>query len=140
MKNVLKVSKRLNSLLAVTAFLCAWSTDIWAMASPGGEGQESPGGAFGLFAPMILVFVIFYFLLIRPQAKQKKQHRALIQKLERGNEVVTAAGIHGKITSVTEETVGVEIADNVRIRLDKGQIARVKTDAPEAEAKAKAKK
>lgn len=131
MKSVLKKWQLSAVLVWLTVAL---PTVCWAMASSkeGAEGG-SPMGNLGLFAPMILVFLIFYFLLIRPQAKTQKKHRAMIKTLQRGDEVVTAAGIHGKITSVTDDTVGVEIADNVRVRLDKKQIARVKTDSvPEA--------
>ena len=84
---------------------------------------------------MILVFLIFYFLLIRPQAKQRKHHQAMLTEIKRGDEVVTAAGIHGKITSVTDDTVGLEIADNVRIKLDKKQIGQVLTAPSVAETK-----
>jgi len=109
----------------------------WAMGSPKGGEEQGPAGTLGLFAPMILVFLIFYFLLIRPQAKQQKKQKALIKGIQRGDEVVTAAGIHGKITSVTEETVGIEIAENVRIRVDKKQISRVKGQEMPGSAKKK---
>lgn len=131
MKNVSMITKCLNRAFLGALLSLTLAGQAWAMSAPGGE-EQSPGGALGLFAPMVLVFLIFYFLLIRPQAKQRKEHQALLKQLERGNEVVTAAGIHGKITSVTEDTVGVEIADNVRIRVDKKQIARVKSPVPEA--------
>ena len=131
MKNVSTITKQFSRILGGILFYSAFAGEAWAMAAPGGE-EKSPGGALGLFAPMILVFLIFYFLLIRPQAKQQKKHQALLKQLQRGDEVVTAAGIHGKITSVTDDTVGVEIADNVRIRVDKKQIARVKSEQPEA--------
>lgn len=131
MKNVATLTKPFNRVLGGILLSFCFAGNVWAMAAPGGD-KQSPGGALGLFAPMILVFLIFYFLLIRPQAKQQKKHQALLKQLQRGDEVVTAAGIHGKITSVTDETVGVEIAENVRIRIDKKQIARVKSERPEA--------
>jgi len=133
MKSVLK-TWQVSLGLFVT--IIASPSLTWALASSGEDGEgSSPAGNLGLFAPMILVFLIFYFLLIRPQAKQQKKQRAMLKTLQRGDEVVTAAGIHGKITSVTEETVGVEIADNVRVRLDKKQIARVKSPAAPPAAK-----
>ena len=79
-----------------------------------------------MFLPMILVFVIFYFLMIRPQSKQRKQHQQLLQNLKKGDEVVTSAGIHGKIYGVADNVVTVEIADNIRIKMDKQQVATVK--------------
>ncbi len=109
---------------------------VWAMSAPGGTDGQSQGG-FALFMPMILVFLIFYFLMIRPQAKQQKQHQALLKQLKRGDEVITASGIFGKVTSVTEETIGLEVADNVRIRLEKKQVGRVVTEPETPKEKAK---
>ena len=96
------------------------------MSAPGNKEGQGAGGGLTLFMPMILVFVIFYFLLIRPQAKQQKRHQAMLQDLKRGDEVITAAGIHGKIASVSDATVDVEIAPNVRVTLEKKQVAQIK--------------
>lgn len=90
------------------------------------QKQQGPGGPFGMFLPMILVFVIFYFLMIRPQAKQRKKHRSMIQALKKGDEVVTSAGIHGRVTAIADNVATVEIAENVRIKVDKLQVALVK--------------
>ncbi len=96
------------------------------------SGQKAaPGGALGMFMPMILVFGIFYLLLIRPQQKQKKQHQILLGNLKRGDEVVTTSGIHGKIHAVTDGVVTLEIADNLRIKMDKQHVGLVK-QAPAA--------
>lgn len=92
---------------------------------PDGQAAKA-GGAFQMFLPMILVFVIFYFLMIRPQSKQRKQHQQLLQNLKKGDDVVTSAGIHGKIYGVADNVVTVEIADNIRIKMDKQQVATVK--------------
>jgi preprotein translocase subunit YajC len=72
-----------------------------------------------------LMLVAFYFLLIRPQQKRAKEHQALLSKLATGDEVVTAGGILGKITEVGESFVSVEIADGVRIKLQKSQITQL---------------
>lgn len=94
-----------------------------------GTQPASAASTFQMFLPMILVFVIFYFLLIRPQSKQRKQHQELVSNLKKGDEVVTASGIYGKIHGVADNIVTVEIADNVRIKMDKQQIATVKAAA-----------
>lgn len=94
-----------------------------------GAKPASPGSGLGMFLPMILVFVIFYLLMIRPQQKQRKQHQALLQNLKKGDEVVTTSGIHGKIFGVADNMVTLEIADNIRIKVDKPHIATVKTVA-----------
>lgn len=91
-------------------------------ASP--ASQQSP---LGMFLPMVLVFLIFYMLMIRPQQKQRKQHQTMLQTVKKGDDVVTTAGIHGKIFGVADNIVTLEIADNVRIKIDKAQIAQVKT-------------
>lgn len=93
---------------------------------PTPAGQQGKGGGFGMFLPMIVVFVIFYFLLIRPQQKQKKQHQTMVQNLKKGDEVVTTAGIYGKVTGIADNVVTLEIAENVRVKLDKNQVGTIK--------------
>lgn len=77
------------------------------------------------FAPLIFIAVIFYFLLIRPQQKQRKEQQALIAALKTGDKVVTSSGIYGLISNVKETTVTLKIADNVKIEIDKAAIATV---------------
>ena len=77
------------------------------------------------FAPLIFIGVIFYFLLIRPQQKQRKDQQALVAALKTGDKVVTSSGIYGLISNVKETTVTLKIADNVKIEIDKAAIASV---------------
>jgi preprotein translocase subunit YajC len=77
------------------------------------------------FAPLIFIAIIFYFLLIRPQQKQRKEQQKLIEGLKTGDKVVTSAGIHGMITNVKERTVLLKIADNVKIEIDKAAVGTV---------------
>lgn len=98
--------------------------------SPAPSPQPKGGGTFGLLFPMLVVFVIFYFLLIRPQARQRKAHQRLLQNLKKGDEVVTTAGIHGRLEGINNALLTVEIAPNVRIKLDKHQVASIKTSPP----------
>ncbi|MBI3399270.1 MAG: preprotein translocase subunit YajC [Deltaproteobacteria bacterium] len=83
-------------------------------------------GQFLSFAPLVILFVIFYFLLIRPQQKKAKEHREMVAELEKGNMVVTSGGIHGTITGVAEDTVTVEIAENVRVKVGKEYVVSKK--------------
>ena len=76
------------------------------------------------FLPLILMFAIFYFLLIRPQQKKKKEHKGFVDGLQKNQEVVTAGGIHGTVVQVKDESVVVRVADNVRIEFDKSSISR----------------
>ncbi|MBI5328730.1 MAG: preprotein translocase subunit YajC [Deltaproteobacteria bacterium] len=78
------------------------------------------------FAPLVILFVIFYFLLIRPQQKKAKEHRDMISKLEKGDVIVTSGGIHGTITGVAEDAATVEIAENVRVKVGREYIVSKK--------------
>lgn len=73
--------------------------------------------------PLVLIFVVFYFLLIRPQQKRQKKHQKLLQALNRGDQVITSSGIHGTIANVKERTVIVVIADGVKVEIEKSHIA-----------------
>jgi len=79
--------------------------------------------------PVLLMFVIFYFLLIRPQQKQQKEHREFLKALDKNQDVVLAGGIHGTVVQVKEDTVSVKIAENVRVEVDKASVARAKKAA-----------
>jgi preprotein translocase subunit YajC len=102
------------------------------VAQAGGAGGDS---AWGMFIPIVLMFAIIYFLMIRPQQKQAKQHKAMLEALKRGDQVVTNGGILGKVFQINEGIVTLEVADGVRIRVLKGQIASV--TAPESETEKK---
>ncbi|MBT3361019.1 MAG: preprotein translocase subunit YajC [Rhodospirillales bacterium] len=95
-----------------------------AYAQAGGLG----GGGFEAFLPLILIFVVFYFLLIRPQQKKAKVHREMLGAIRRGDKVVTNGGIVGTVTKVIDEAeLMVEIADGIRVRVQRGMIASVRT-------------
>jgi preprotein translocase subunit YajC len=85
------------------------------------------GGAMDIMSilPIILMFAVLYFLMIRPQQKKAKEHKALLEALSKGDEVVTQTGMLGRITKVGDEFVNVEIAENVEIKMQKGAIAAV---------------
>ena len=82
--------------------------------------------AFGQFLPLILIFVIMYFLLIRPQQKKAKEHKSMLEALRRGDNVITQGGIIGKVTHIREDgEVEVEIAQGVKVRVVKATIVQV---------------
>jgi preprotein translocase subunit YajC len=92
-------------------------------------GAAAPGGAAGFMVsvfPFLLIFVIFYFLLIRPQQKRMKAHQAMLAAVKRGDVVVTSGGLIGKVTKVDETEVEVELAANVRVRVVKGMLSEVR--------------
>ena len=88
-------------------------------------GGAQPGGGAMPFIMMAVFVVIFYFLLIRPQQKKQKEHQAMLGKLAAGDEVVTAGGILGRIVEVGEQFLTIEIADNVRIKVQRFQVTTI---------------
>jgi preprotein translocase subunit YajC len=98
-------------------------TPAWAQANP--FGADNPLTSF--LIPMALVFVIFYFLMLRPQQKRMKEHQETIKNLRRGDTVVTSGGLVGKVTKVVdEEQIEVEIADGVRVRQVRSMVTGVR--------------
>lgn len=87
-----------------------------AYAAEPAAGAGGPGGLMS-FLPLVLIFVVFYFLLIRPQQKKAKEHQEFIANLKKGDEVLTSGGLQGKITGLTDRVVTLEIADNVRVKI-----------------------
>ena len=89
-------------------------------------------GALGSFLPLILIFVVFYFLLIRPQQKKQKAHREMLSALHRGDRIVTGGGLVGTITKILSDTeITVEISEGVKVRVMRGMVSDViaKTEA-----------
>ena len=89
-------------------------------------GSPGPGAGIGsFFVPLIFIFIIMYFVMIRPQKKRQEQQRKLVDSLKSGDRVVTNAGIHGLIANVKENTVLLKVADNVKIEIDKSAVTNV---------------
>jgi preprotein translocase subunit YajC len=97
-----------------------FATPAYAQAIGGGAG------AFGSFIPLILIFAIMYFLLLRPQQKKAKEHRNMVSALRKGDKVITQGGIIGKVTKVKEDNeIEVEIATGVKVRVVQSTVAQV---------------
>ena len=86
------------------------------------EGQPGP---ILQFLPLVVLFAVFYFLIIRPQRKTQKEHASMIAKLDKNDEVITVGGIHGTIVGVTDKTVSLRVADNVKIEVDRSCIQQL---------------
>ena len=86
------------------------------------QGGATGGDSFLSFLPLIIIFVVFYFLLIRPQSKKQKEHQEMISSLEVGNEVVTAGGVLGKIKEINEQYVQLQLSENVIIKVQRHTI------------------
>jgi len=108
---------RFPALATMTTLACLTVPELAlaANASPAVSGLAS-------FAPLVLIIIIFYFLLIRPQQKRLKAHRGMIDELKKGDKVITAGGIIGTIRDVSEDTVKLDIADKVRVTIKRDTI------------------
>lgn len=105
-----------------------FATPAYAQAAGGA------GSAFASFVPLILIFAIMYFLLIRPQQKKVKEHQKMVEALRRGDQVITAGGLMGKVTKVKDDgEIEVELAENMRVRVVKSTIAQVRSKTEPAE-------
>ena len=98
-----------------------------AMGQAPAGAQPPQGGGLMSLAPLILIFIIFYFLLIRPQQKKTKVHQEMINALKTGDRVLTNGGIYGRITKVEDAVVTVEVADKVRIKVARQAIASLQS-------------
>lgn len=98
--------------------------NLFLMMAPSPGGAQNPLGAI---LPIVLIFVVFYFLIIRPQQKQRKEHRALLESLKSGDQVVTIGGIHGTVVAVDDasHTVILRVADNVKITFNRTAVAGI---------------
>ncbi len=105
----------------------------YAMGQGGAAGEG--GGGFSAFIPLILMFVIFYFLLIRPQQKKSKALREMVSNLKKGDRIITSGGIHGRITGLSDATLTVEISEKVRVKVNRANVAALSQPAPQASSK-----
>lgn len=83
------------------------------------------GGGIIQFLPIVVIFLVFYFLVIRPQSKRVKQHQEVLKNLKRDDWVVTSGGLHGRVHGLTDQVVTIEVDQNVKIKVDRTQVARV---------------
>ena len=97
------------------------------MAPPSaGAGGAAPGGITA-FLPFILIIVIFYFLVFRPQQKKAKEHRDMVSNLKKGDRIITSGGIHGTIASIDDTTISLEVSDGIKIKVNRGNVAGLLT-------------
>lgn len=96
-----------------------------ALAQAGGAAAGGGTSTLVSLLPMVLIFVIFYLLLIRPQQKRAKQHRELVAALQKGDEVVTNGGLLGKVTKVDENFITLELAEGIRVQVQRPSVSQV---------------
>ncbi len=92
---------------------------------PGGGGGAGSGAFLTQIVFFAAIFAIFYFLLIRPQQRQRREREQLLAALKKGDRVVTSSGLHGTVTGLTEQTVTLRVADQVKLEFDRSAVARI---------------
>jgi preprotein translocase subunit YajC len=101
-------------------------SEAFAQAAPAATGSsDSPFGSIGGMLPILLMFVVLYFVMIRPQMKRQKEHKAMIDALAKGDEVVIAGGVLGKVTKMGESYLHVEVAPGVELQVQRASVAQV---------------
>ncbi|ATX81663.1 protein translocase subunit yajC [Mariprofundus ferrinatatus] len=115
-----------------TAFTFSFASAAAAMSiiTPAYAEAAPSDGGFASLIPLLLIMVIFYFLLIRPQQKKLKDHRSMVDSLSKGDKVMTGGGVYGKITAVKDDVLKVEIADGVVISVKRDTVAGLAETAP----------
>lgn len=97
---------------------------LLAMGQPQGEGGGG-GDILGMLIPFAAIFLIFYFMIIRPQQKRSKERQSMIDAVKKGDKVVTNGGIHGVVAGIDDKTVLLQVSDNVKLKLDRSAIGSV---------------
>jgi preprotein translocase subunit YajC len=105
----------------------------FAMAPSGTAHGGGDMGGLLQFLPIILIFGVFYFLIIRPQQQRAKEHKRMLDDLKKGDAIITQGGMYGKITNIADQIVTVEIADKVRVRVARSHVAGLATSPPPVE-------
>lgn len=100
-------------------------------APQAGAGQGGPAGLITSLVPLVLIFVIFYFLLIRPQQKRAKEHKNMIDNLKKGDKIITSGGIYGVIEAVGTNTITIKVAENTKVKIGKSYVAVLRAASDE---------
>jgi preprotein translocase subunit YajC len=100
-------------------------SEAFAQAAPAAAAAESPLGSLTSMLPLVLMFVVLYFVMIRPQMKRQKEHKAMIEAIAKGDEVVIGGGILGKVAKMGESYLHIEIASGVEIQVQRASVVQV---------------
>ena len=95
----------------------------YAMGAGGQAGAGAQGGGLMNLMPFVALIAIMYFLLIRPQQKKAKEHRAMLEALKKGDKIVSSGGLHGVITGISDDAITMEIAPKIRVKISRGSVA-----------------
>ena len=97
----------------------------YAQTAPAAAADSGPFGSFASILPLVLMFVVLYFVMIRPQMKRQKEHRAMIDALAKGDEIATAGGMLGRVSKLGDTYIGVELAPGLEVQLQRSAVVQV---------------
>jgi len=117
------MKKTVMGILALTAIAGAMGS-AFAQTAPAAAGGDMSSSLMSML-PLVLMFVVLYFVMIRPQMKKQKEHRAMIDALAKGDEVATAGGLLGKVTKLGDIYIGIEVAEGVEVQLQRSAVVQV---------------
>ena len=100
-------------------------SNAFAQTAPAAASGGDMGSSLMSMLPLVLMFVVLYFIMIRPQMKKQKEHRAMIDALAKGDEVVTAGGLLGKVSTLTDSYIGLQIANGVEVQMQRSAVVQV---------------
>ncbi len=121
-----KAFSRLNGRREQTEDFQVFISEAFAQAAPAATGgADSLFGSLGTMLPLVLMFVVLYFVMIRPQMKRQKEHKAMIDALAKGDEVVIAGGMLGKVAKMGESYLHIEVAGGVEVQVQRGSVVQV---------------
>ena len=121
-----KAFSRLNGRREQTKDFQVFISEAFAQAAPAATGgADSLFGSLGTMLPLILMFVVLYFVMIRPQMKRQKEHKAMIDAIAKGDEVVIAGGMLGKVAKMGESYLHIEVAGGVEVQVQRGSVVQV---------------
>lgn len=109
-------------------------TTVWAQGTGGAPGSgpgAGPGGMLVQFFPFVLIFIVFYFLLILPQQRKQKKHRAMLEALKKGDRILTSGGMLGTVAAINKNIVTIQVADNARIKIRKDFVSELQSGEEE---------
>jgi preprotein translocase subunit YajC len=110
----------------LTVFISsAFAQTAPAAAAPGGMDSLFSGSGLGQMLPLVLMFVVLYFVMIRPQMKKQKEHRSMVEALAKGDEIVSAGGMLGKVSKLGDSYLGIEIANGVEVQIQRSAVVQV---------------
>ena len=103
---------------------------VWAQTGAGTSAPTGPAGTILSFAPFIVIFVLFYFLLLRPQQQKNKQRKEMIENLKKGERVMTSGGLLGTVVNLSGDVLTLQVAEGVRVKIKRSYVEEVQTPTP----------